>query len=222
MRAARSVAITCFAASILAIATHAWAQDTTAPGSAAPHRAAASAQVILIKGLAGVFSSGMIDLGEKLHRHGIASRIESHADSESLTDDIAKRYRSGARPIILVGHSLGADVAGGIARRLNDRGVPVALLVTFGPISDTVVTPNVAQAVNYYQAVSAWRGRMVPAPGFRGHLTNINLDSAADINHFNIEKAARLHAETIARISAALGRGRAPSEPRTQPAGGGT
>ena len=47
---------------------------------------------------------------------------------------------------------------------------------------------------------------MVPAPGFRGSLTNVNLDSAADINHFNIEKADRLHAETIARISAIVKR----------------
>jgi thioesterase domain-containing protein len=176
------------------------------PATATPRRAVSSAQVVLIKGLAGLFSSGMIDLGEKLRRRGIPVRIESHADSEALLDDIARHYKASRGPIVILGHSLGADVAGGLARRLNEQHIPVALLVTFGPLSDPIVTPNVARAVNYYQSASAWRGQMVPAPGFRGSLSNVNLDGALDINHFNIEKADRLHAETIAKVSAALGR----------------
>jgi hypothetical protein len=217
MRATCFVAKSFFVVLILTIATvtGCFAQVGTATSSPAaePQRGASSAQVFLFKGLAGIFSSGMIDLGEKLHRQGIKARVESHADSEVITDEIVRRYKSGVRgPIIIAGHSLGADVAGGIARRLNEHRIPVALLVTFGPISDPLVTPNVAQAVNYYQAVSAWRGRMIPAPGFRGSLTNISLDTAGDINHFNIEKAERLHRETIARISAILGRsGRRPT-----------
>jgi pimeloyl-ACP methyl ester carboxylesterase len=184
------------AATISVVGMPASAQSTS------PRAGAASAQIFLIKGLADVFSSGMDALGAKLARVGIAARVESHANSEPIADEITRRYRAGARgPVILVGHSLGADVAGGIARRLNDRRIPVALLVTFGPLGDGTVTPNVTQAVNYYQSHSLWHGRMSAAPGFRGSLTNINLDSAADINHFNIEKADRLQNETIARIS---------------------
>ena len=78
----------------------------------------------------------------------------------------------------------------------------MALLVTFGPWADPTVTPNVAQAVNYYLASGTWRGKLIPAPGFRGSLTNINLDGAGDITHFNIEKSDRLHRETVARIAA--------------------
>lgn len=215
MRATRVVPICLFVALALAVGvTSSFAQvgpATPQIGHTAP-RAGTRPQIILVKGLAGIFSSGMIDLGEKLKRHGIEARVESHADSEVLSEDIARRYKSGVRgPIIIVGHSLGADVAGGIARRLNEQQVPVALLVTFGPISDPLVMPNVATAINYYQAVSAWRGRMIAAPGFHGSLTNVNLDNAPDINHFNIEKADRLHADTIARISAILGRTRAQS-----------
>jgi thioesterase domain-containing protein len=212
MRAVRPVAGPLIAALTLAAATGVacfWPVATASAQAQPSQRAAPAggAQIFLIKGLAGVFSSGMINLDEKLHRQGIRARVESHADSEAMTDDIIRRFKSGSRgPVILVGHSLGADVAGGIARRLNEHRIPVALLVTFGPLTDPVVTPNVARAVNYYQAYSTWRGRMVPAPGFRGSLTNVNLDSAADINHFNIEKADRLHAETIARISAIVKR----------------
>lgn len=185
-----------------------WPADAArAQGSASPRTTTVpSTQIYLIKGLAGIFSSGMITLGEKLQRRGIQARVESHADSETMTEEIIRRYKAGVRsPIILVGHSLGADVAGGIARRLNDHRIPVALLITFGPLTDPVVTPNVAQAVNYYQAYSTWRGKMLPAPGFRGSLTNVNLDSAADVNHFNIEKVDRLQAEAINRIVAAMG-----------------
>jgi len=179
---------------------------------AAAQRATPAAQVILFKGLAGIFSSGMIDLGQKLTRHGIANRVESQADSATITDEVIARYRTVHGPIILIGHSLGADAAGGTARRLNEYGIPVALLVTFGPWVDAEVTSNVAQAINYYQAVSGWRGRLVPAPGFRGSLSNIALDGAADINHFNIEKADRLHQETIAKVSAVLGHARAKTQ----------
>lgn len=214
MRAARVVPICLFVALASGVGiTSSFAQVGPAPsaGRVAP-RANTHAQIVLVKGLAGIFSSGMIDLGEKLKRQGIEARVESHADSEALSEDIARRYESGVRgPIIIVGHSLGADVAGGIARRLNEHQIPVALLVTFGPISDPLVTPNVAQAINYYQAMSAWRGRMIAAPGFHGSLTNIDLEDAPGINHFNIEKSDRLHADTIAKISAILGRSRAQS-----------
>jgi pimeloyl-ACP methyl ester carboxylesterase len=189
------------AATISAVSMPTSAQ-TTASRPAAP-----TSQIFLIKGLADVFSSGMDALAAKLARAGITARVESHANSEPIADEITRRYRAGGHgPVILVGHSLGADVAGGIARRLNDRRIPVALLVTFGPLGDGTVTPNITQAVNYYQSHSLWHGRMSAAPGFRGSLTNINLDSAADINHFNIEKADRLQSETIARISAVVKR----------------
>jgi hypothetical protein len=187
-------------ASVSLCAPTTYAQAQTSP----PQQAS---QIYLIKGLADVFSSGMDALAARLSHQGIVARVESHTASEAIADEITRRFRAGERrPIVLVGHSLGADVAGGIARRLNDRHVPVALLVTFGPMHDTPVTPNVGQAVNYYQSQSIWSGRMVAAPGFRGPPANINLDSTPGINHFNIEKTDRLQTETIARISAVVKR----------------
>jgi len=44
--------------------------------------------------------------------------------------------------------------------------------------------------------------------GFKGSISNINLNSAADINHLNIETSNRLHASVISRIQAIAGRQR--------------
>lgn len=168
--------------------------------------------VYLIKGLAG-FQTGVVDLGEKLRRRGIYPRIETHGDVDTIADDIVKRYRAGLRaPIILFGYSLGADAAGGVARRLYQARVPVALMIVFGPVADVQVPPNVARAINYYQSTSAWRGRLLPMGGNRGALTNLNLDNAPGINHFTIVSADRYQNETIAKISALVARPRKPTD----------
>jgi thioesterase domain-containing protein len=202
-----------------AIGCHAHAQNVATD---AQSRRAAQQAVYLIKGLAG-FQTGFEGLGQKLSQRGVTPLLASHLSSDSTADEIIQRYRSGLRsPIILVGYSLGADAAGSIARRLHESRVPVALLVIFGPVADVPVTPNVARAINYYQSTSAWRGRMVPAAGFRGSLKNLNLDNEPGINHFNIVSTDRYQAQTIANITALMGHSRRPAavKPATQPAAG--
>ena len=100
-----------------------------------------------------------------------------------------------------------------MAQVLNQAKVPVALVVGFGPTLHLKTPANVARVVNYYQAHSAWNGTFTAGPGFRGSLVNINLDSAADVTHFNIEKNPRLHNETIARVMAIMGPRRSPAAP---------
>ncbi len=184
------------------------ASNSTKPAAAASQRA----HVYLLKGLADVFSSGMDALEAKLRRQGISAQVRSHAVIDTLAGELAQQYRAGARgPVVIVGHSLGADAAVDMARRLNEYKVPVALVITLGPLSSPRVPPNVARIVNYFQSNSAWHGQVVAGPGFHGSLANINLDRATDINHFNIDKIDRLHAATIARIRAVLGGARKPA-----------
>lgn len=181
----------------------------------APHSAPAVSQrahIYLLKGLANVFSSGMDILEAKLRRQGISALVRSHAIAETLADEVAQKYRAGARgPVIIVGHSLGANSTVDMARRLDFHKVPVALIVSLGPLSSPRVPPNVARVVNYYQSSSSWRGQMVRGDGFRGSIQNIDLDNQSDINHFNIDKIDRLHAATITRIRAVLGGARKPA-----------
>ena len=196
------------------------ARAATAPGTrTASHvvgQAGGNYQVYLLKGLADIFSSGLDKLELKLRARGIVGKVASHASSDSLADEAIARYRAGMRgPIVIAGHSLGADAAVSMSQRLNAAKVPVALVITFGPLGSFQAMGNVAKAVNYYQANSAWHGQILRGPGFHGSLTNIDLENAADINHFNIEKADRIQAAAVNQIAAAVGRGQqsAPARP---------
>jgi thioesterase domain-containing protein len=163
-------------------------------------------QIYLLKGLADVFSSGMDFLQAKLQARGIVGEVHSHAEWETLAESAVARWRSGAHgPIIIIGHSLGADAAIQMAQKLGDAQVPVALLVAFSPVDSGPANANVARAVTYFQSNSAWHGQITRGARFHGALETIDLATASDISHFNIEKADNLHAATIAKVVAIVG-----------------
>jgi hypothetical protein len=156
----------------------------------------ANGHVYLLKGFAGIFSTGLDTLDEELVRRGISATVHSYGDIDSLALDAARLEKKGKGPVIIIGHSLGADAAIDMADRMKAIGAPVALVVTFGPNGRLVAPSNVTQVVNYYLGGAiVSKGR-----GFRGAISNVNLDAASDINHFNIEKIDRLHARVIAKI----------------------
>ena len=160
-------------------------------------------QVYLLKGLADIFSSGMDFLQAKLKARGVVGEVHSHSEVESLAQSAIAKWRGGSHgPVIIIGHSLGADSAIAMARRLGHAQIPVALLVTFGPVDSAPVPANVGRAVNYFQSNSAWRGQIIRGAGFRGALENVDLARAPGITHFNIEKAEQLHAATVAKVLA--------------------
>jgi len=158
-------------------------------------------QLYLLKGLADVFSTGMDFLEAKLEAHGIEGEVHSHAAWQSLVQTAIAKWRGGLRgPIVIIGHSLGADAAITMAQRLGEAQVPVALLVTFSPVDSAPAMANVARAVNYFQSNSAWHGQITRGAGFRGSLENIDLAQAPGITHFNIEKVDQFHAATISKV----------------------
>lgn len=162
-------------------------------------------QIYLLKGLADVFSSGMDFLQAKLKARGIVGEVHSHTEWQDLAQSTIARYRGGAHgPIIIIGHSLGADAAISMAQKLGEAGVPVALLVSFSPVDSGPANANVARAVNYFQSNSAWHGQITRGNGFHGVLENVDLADAPGITHFNIEKADNLHAATIAKVVALI------------------
>jgi hypothetical protein len=176
---------------------------TTLPASAGGH-------VYALRGLINVFSYGMDEMVAKCKRRGIQASAHGHGEYQTLAIEAAAKVKAGKGPIIIVGHSYGADAAVGMAAEMNKLGAPVALLVLYGPTVEPLHIPsNVRAVMNYYQTTNAaWRARAVPGPGFRGSINNINLDKDSDVTHFNIEKLERLQNQAMSRIAGITGTGR--------------
>lgn len=158
------------------------------------------AQIYLLRGLANVFSRGMDELTAKLTADGFSPVLINHRGWQNAADTIAQNYRAGrTAPIILIGHSLGANNAYRIARRLNGKGIPVAYLATFDPTNAFTVPGNVRYFVNFYQNNGVGR-RASFAPSRHKEKVNLNLTSSPGLNHRNIDQSRRLQDIVMARI----------------------
>jgi hypothetical protein len=163
---------------------------------------AAGAHVYLLRGIFNV-SVGLDVLADKLRQTGIAATVYGHDEAGAVTAAALAQYQSGARAIILVGHSLGAGAALSVARQLGNSGVPVALVVLLDPVSSATVPSNVGRAVNFY--VSGGLGTPVQAEaGFRGNLANMDFKSAG-MDHMSIQAADPIPRQIIGLIRAAAG-----------------
>lgn len=176
---------------------------------AATDAAHAGGRVYALRGLINVFSYGMDEMVDKCKARGITASAHGHLDHSSLAPDAAKLAKSGKQPVIIIGHSLGADAAVYMAEEMNKLGAPVALLVLFGPTVDLSIPSNVHAVVNYYQTTSLlWRGKATGGSRFKGSIDNVNLDDAEDVTHFNIEKLERLQQQAMVKIVAATRKAR--------------
>lgn len=199
--------------SALTLATPSVAQTTgsteqpSAKQKSAPKRVAqaSSGHVYLLRGLLNIFSLGMDDLASKIQAKGISATVHNHSEWQGLADEVAAKYKSGRHgPVVLVGHSLGADAVMFMAEYLGKRGVPVALVVPFDGTGSFAASSNVGQVMNLTQRDYAHMRR---GAGFRGQLNNIDV-SASGVGHIDIDKSARLHAMVLARIQTVIrGRG---------------
>ena len=146
-------------------------------------------------GLGGIFSKGMNRLQNKLEdTYHVNSYSTTWYKSNALSHYIIKRYKTGKLrgPIILVGHSLGANDQIKVARNLARANISVALLMTVDATSPLTVPPNVEHAVNiYYPAhIPLFSGQVVTVMDpKRTHIENFNVTTKTtiDVNHFNIE-----------------------------------
>ncbi len=110
------------------------------------------AQIYLLRGLANVFSRGMDEMAATLTSHGFSPQVINHRGAQTAVDTITRNYRGGQRaPVILIGHSLGANAALRMAKSLQRNGIPVAYLATFDPTNALAVPSNVDTFVNFYQ-----------------------------------------------------------------------
>ena len=180
-----------------------------------PSMAQSRAHVYLLRGLMNIFSLGMDTLADELSRRGVYATVHSYSEWQGLADQAAASYRAGKEgPIILIGHSLGADAVMEMAAYLGRKGIPVALVVPFDGTQSFAASGNVARVVNLTQREYAY---MRAGPGFHGSLANVDVSSDHNIDHINIDKSPRLHARVISEVLAVVGNHR--GEPGAAPSG---
>lgn len=158
-------------------------------------------EVYLMRGLMDVFSRGIDVMAAKIRRAGIYALNDSYTNWREIADEIIARDKRGkvSYPIVIIGHSLGANDAPKMANYLAKRGIKVAYVVGFDPTEPRHLGKNVGRAVNFYLTQDD-DNRYYKGKGFRGTLKNIKMDGREGITHTTIEKNPSLQNQVINRI----------------------
>ena len=188
-----------------------WVAYSPESGGPAPQQLAGHAYVL--RGLTSVYSFGMDQLADKISHRGVTATVYGLTETASLAKDIIRKYKSGEDrgPIILLGHSSGADYAISIAQKLKEADVPVALAIGFDPtrIADPVPA-NVELFINLYQGSNLIGGGEVrPSSDFRGRLVDVDLRDHTEIVHITLDKTPVIQdavAEKITAVAAYVAR----------------
>ena len=166
-------------------------------------------EVYLLRGLANVFSTGLDDMNAKFRRRGVNSKVDNHAVWQTWADDIIARNQRNqvSYPIIIMGHSLGANATVQMAHYLGEHGVHVSYAVAFDPTITTEPGPNVDDVVNYYLP-NGRKGNnlnvVVAGDGFKGEISNLDVSGIEGMNHFNIEKNPELQVQVMTKTMSLL------------------
>ena len=165
-------------------------------------QAAGTPRVILLRGWFGVFSTGLDTLTDELKGLGINAEVAGHLSWQNEVAEILRERAAGRiGPLILVGHSQGANNAIDMARALEPSHVTVDLLITLSPFMQNRVPANVVKAINYYQA-PGWGQPLEAEPGFHGKLINVNLADDPTISHIGIDKNTKIQTAIVREIAA--------------------
>ncbi|MET0278054.1 MAG: hypothetical protein ABW198_06930 [Pseudorhodoplanes sp.] len=159
------------------------------------------AQIYLIRGLFGVFSTGMDQMAAQLKAQGYSNvSLWNWPDVDQIAADIIQGHRAGDNAhVILIGHSLGSNSVVQVADRIGAQGVAVDLAVTFDITEGLRVPLNVERFINFYQNNGFGRPALEPA-GFTGEFSNINLSNQTQLDHGNIDNAPQLQQFVYQRI----------------------
>lgn len=180
-----------------------------------PHKNSAHTnrgEVHTMRGGLGIFSIGMNQLRDSVSaQYKIPAQSTMWYNAGEVSRYIINNYykNNNHAPIILIGHSLGANEQIKVARNLNTAGIPVALLVTVDAVSQTIIPPNVKHALNLYKPgfVPMFSGLKLRAVDSQAtQIDNINVATwkTAHVNHFTIDKDKAVQALIMNEIKKVL------------------
>jgi hypothetical protein len=165
----------------------------------------APGKVYVFRGMGGQFATLELDrLGEKLKQVGVNADVYNHLNWRAPASEAIKRYKGEhiKSPIILVGHSAGADAALRFANALREEKVPVSLIIGFDPTRLSFNVPNnVDRYINIY---SSWNffggGNVSPGDDFHGHFSSVDFKWYWEVLHVNLVRINGLMDKVIAKI----------------------
>ncbi|TCK28266.1 hypothetical protein EV667_2269 [Ancylobacter aquaticus] len=173
--------------------------------AAAPLPSRADTHVYLLRGLFGVFSTGLDALAKQLKAQGYHAELYGWDEAQQVIDLIRRREQQGHEgPTILIGHSLGANAVITVAESLNKRSIAVDLAVTFDATDPDPVPQNVAILINFW-ADDGFGVPVTAVPGYTGDLQNIDLSDEPGIDHTSIDTMDPFHQTVIARLESITG-----------------
>ncbi|MPR61577.1 thioesterase domain-containing protein [Brucella intermedia] len=166
-----------------------------------PSRTAPQADVYLLRGFGDIFSTGIDEIGKQLQANGVDAHVEGHQAWRFVLNRILADQRNNPRaPVVLIGHSLGANAVIDIAAALEKKGIQVAYMATFAATAPAPLPGNIRRVVNFYFKQHGWGLPLTAGPRFRGSLDNRDFSGMKDIGHFNIEKQRPLQDEVVRNV----------------------
>lgn len=156
----------------------------------------------LVLGLWNFFSKGLLDVTNELNEEGYYAQTMSGYAWKETGDDIIAAERAGElrRPLILGGHSLGADKSLKLAKKLERAGIRVDYVILLDATNPPKVPANVKRCHNIFLShsktdwIPAFRGIAVETESEATELINFDVRDAErgpltqiDFNHFDIE-----------------------------------
>jgi hypothetical protein len=161
----------------------------------------AQANVILVRGGFNIFSEGLDSISAQLAARGVSSTVYRHRQSDEIVQAILKnQHENGRSPIILVGHSWGANAILKVAKTLKAHRLKVRYMVTFAATNPTRASANIQELTNYYFQTGGWGKAVRAAADFKGRLHNVDMSGEADVHHFNVDELPRLQAQVVSKI----------------------
>lgn len=164
--------------------------------------AAKPGEVYFMRGLANIFSLGLDAFAKEVTALGIENCVFNHSHWQAVVNDVVERgYQNQiSEPIIIIGHSLGANIAPKMATSIGRHNIPVYYVAMLDPVEPTRVGENVKEIVNYYLPKSK-DTLLRPTSAFSGELLNENLRYWREgFDHFNIDEKRSLRGVMKRRV----------------------
>ena len=168
--------------------------------------------VYLLRGFIGIWSFGVNDITKKINDSGVRANVYQENQWDEVCNAIIAKYQNNSshEPLIVIGHSYGADDALKMAKKLQQHNITIDLVITLDPVTPPKVPGNIRLCYNIYQPSALdmlpfFRGVKLESED-GGNLQNVNIRGERrdllepNTDHFNIEKNQRIHAEIVKKV----------------------